>query len=38
MDFTVNNKGFCSIPMLQKISADAASTLFKASVHVDSQV
>ncbi len=38
MDFTVNNKGFCSIPMLQKISAEAASTAFKASVHVDSHV
>ena len=38
MDFTVKNKGFCSIPMLQKISAEAASTAFKASVHVDSQV
>ena len=38
MDFTVNNKGFCSIPMLQKISVEAASTAFKASVHVDSHV
>ncbi len=38
MDFTVNNKGFCSIPMVQKLSAEAASTAFKASVHVDSQV
>lgn len=37
MDFTVNNKAFCSTPMVQKLSAEAASTAFKASVHIDSQ-
>ena len=37
MDFNVNNKGFCFIPMVQKLSAEAGSTAFKASVHVDSQ-
>ena len=37
MDFNVNNKGFCIIPMVQKLSAEAGSTAFKASVHVDSQ-
>ena len=37
MDFTVNIKAFCSIPMVQKLSAEAGSTAFKASVHVDSQ-
>ena len=37
MHFTINNKGLCFIPMLQKVSAEAASTASKASVHIDSQ-